>query len=539
MKPKNLQWVFTIEVVILQITFLLTEVSAQTATLKGTVTDSASAAMLAGANIAVTSEAVKTGAATSSTGTFEVINLPAGRYTVTVTYIGYEKQVLPDLALAAGETKSLKISLVPTGVKFNPVTVTASRRPEKLLEAPAAITVLDAREIEARPALAPSEHLKALPAVDFAQTGLNQSRIVVRGFNSSFSSRLLALVDNRIARVPSLRVNLYNFIPTSNEDVERIEVVSGPGSALYGPNSAGGVMHILTKSPFGSEGTRVSVGGGEQGLFMTNVRHAGSYHAKIGYKISVRYYQGNDFKFSDPAEVAAREAAINAGADPNNLKIGARDFDVENIAVDGRLDFRLAPDLSLILNGGITQVNNIELTTIGSAQAIDWTYHYLQGRMRYKDLFVQTFLNRSDAGDTYILRTGEPIIDNSSLFVAQAQHSLTLGSQQRFTYGLDLLLTRPDTKGTIHGGYEDEDDLNEFGAYLQSDTELSSKLKFVAAARIDKHNRIEDLTFSPRMALVFKPTATDHFRLTYNRAFSTPRTSQLFGDIISGNDKFG
>ena len=55
----------------------------------------------------------------------------------------------------------------------------------------------------------------------------------------------MSLVDNRIARVPSLRVNAYSLIPTASEDIEQIEVVSGPGAALYGPNSANGVMHIL------------------------------------------------------------------------------------------------------------------------------------------------------------------------------------------------------------------------------------------------------------------------------------------------------
>lgn len=537
MKTEILKTVLTLGI-FLPIFFLTISLHAQTSTLRGTVTDVETGEVLAGANILLTSSEVKTGAATRTSGEFE-LSLPAGTYTITITYIGYEKKIIPGFVLTAGEAKTLAVSLIPTGIVVNPVIVTASRKPEKLLQAPASITVVAAREIETRPVLAPSEHLKGLPGVDFAQTGLNQSRMVLRGFNSAFSSRLLALVDNRIAGLPSLRVNFYNLIPTTNEDVDRIEVVLGPGSALYGPNSSGGVMHILSKSPFGSEGTRVSVGGGEQSVLTTNIRHAGSYHNKIGYKFSVRYYQGEDFKFSDPVEVAARQQAIADGADPNTLKIGARDFDVENIAVTAQLDFRPSPDLTLILNGGFNQFSNIELTTIGSGQTRDWRYSYIQGRLLYKDLFLQAFLNGSDAGDTFFLRTGNPIVDNSKMFVTQAQHSLAFADRQRFTYGLDLLLTRPDTEGTIHGGNEDNDDLNEIGAYLQSNTKLSSKLNFVAAARIDNHNRIEDLTFSPRAALVFKPTPTDNFRITYNRAFQAPRTSALFADIVQGRDIFG
>ena len=59
---------------------------------------------------------------------------------------------------------------------------------------------------------------------------------------------MLALTDNRISKSPSLRLNAYNFIPITNDDIERIELVFGPGSALYGPNCANGVMHIITRS---------------------------------------------------------------------------------------------------------------------------------------------------------------------------------------------------------------------------------------------------------------------------------------------------
>ena len=131
--------------------------------------------------------------------------------------------------------------------------MTASRRPEKLLDAPASITVLESRDIASRTALTATEHLKALPAVDIITAGLNQSRVVIRGFNDLLSGSLLSLVDYRITRIPAIRLNAFQLIPTSNDDVERIEVVSGPASALYGPNSASGVMHVITKSPFDSK----------------------------------------------------------------------------------------------------------------------------------------------------------------------------------------------------------------------------------------------------------------------------------------------
>ncbi|MFQ6112541.1 MAG: TonB-dependent receptor domain-containing protein [bacterium] len=523
---------FIYSVILVIMSFVTTKAFPQTATLMGTVSDAETGEFLPGANVVVTSPELQTGTAVLSTGVFEFKRLPAGTYTITVSYIGYEKKILTDFVLNPGESKALDISLNPTGIQVNPVTVTASRRPEKLLDAPASITVLEAQAIEARTALTAAEHLKALPAVDLFSTGLNQSRVVIRGFNDLFSGSLLSLVDNRITRIPSIRLNAFQLIPTSNEDVERIEIVSGPASALYGPNSANGVMHVLTKSPFDSKGTTLSVGGGERSVLIGTLRHAGSFHDKIGYKLSVQYYQGNDFESVDSTEVVARQAAMAAGADPDTLKIGSRIFDIESTAVDGRIDFRLSPDFTFILNGGFSKGTNIELTQQGAAQAIDAGFKYIQGRVRYKNLFLQAFLNRINTGNTYFLRTGQSIINNSKLFVIQAQHNLALKERQHFTYGLDVLLTRPDTEGTVNGRNEENDDVDEIGAYLQSETRLSSKLKFVAAARIDRHNRIDGLNFSPRAAFVFKPTPKDNFRVTFNRAFSTPTADNLFSDNL-------
>ena len=194
--------------------------------------------------------------------------------------------------------------------------------------------------------------------------------------------------------------------------------------------------------------------------------------------------------------------------------------------------------MTTILASGFTQATGIELTGIGAGQAKDWTYGYLQGRFIYKDLFAQAFWNRSNAGDTYILRTGQPTIDNSDLYVGQIQHGYNFGDWQRFTYGADLLLTRPDTEGSINGRNEDDDSINEIGAYLQSETKILPQLKFIAAGRIDDHNQLEDMVLSPRVALAYQPNDDNNLRVTYNRAFNTPTTSNLFLDILSSVDPF-
>ena len=522
MKSLNL---FIVLSLFLFIILTITVMSVEAATLNITMADTQTGNRLNGVSVTVTP---KTGDATTSvsgtTGTLEIPNLAAGVYTITASLSGYTDAVVADVALAADETKSIEIALSPKVIQLEQVSVTASRRREKVLEAPASVALVGDSEIKDRVAPSVTEHLKSVRAVDVVNAGLGASYVVVRGFNNVFSGSLLSLVDNRIASVPSLRVNSYAFIPTINEDIEQIEVVSGPGAALYGPNSANGVMHIITRSPFTSQGTTVSIGGGERRILMGSLRHAGVVNETIGYKFSGNYFRGNDWEEGRAKEDLEGEGGLI--------------FDTYRASGEFRVDYSPNTDTTAIIASGFTQATGIELTGIGAGQAQNWTSGYLQGRFIHKDLFAQAFWNRSNAGDTYVVRSGDPTIDNSDLYVGQIQHGYSFGNRQRFTYGLDVLLTRPDTEGTINGMNEEDDNIDEIGAYLQSETRLLPQLKFIAAGRIDDHNQLEDMVLSPRVALAFQPNNDHNLRVTYNRAFNTPRTSDLFLDILSAKDPF-
>ena len=502
-----------------------TVMSAEAATLNITATDAQTGNKLSRVSIAVTPETgdASTGVSDAS-GTLVITDLAAGTYTVTASSTGYADKILTDVTLTADETKSIEIALSSKVIQLEQVSVTASRRREKVLEAPASVALVGNSEIKDRVAPSVTEHLKSVRAVDVVTAGLGTSYVVVRGFNNVFSGSLLSLVDNRIASVPSLRVNSYSFIPTISEDIEQIEVVSGPGAALYGPNSANGVMHIITRSPFTSQGTTLSLGGGERSILMGSLRHAGVVNETIGYKLSGNYFRGSDWE-----EGRAKEDLEGAGG---------LIFDTYKASGEFRVDYSPNDDTTAIIASGFTQATGIELTGIGAGQAQNWTYGYLQGRFIHKDLFAQVFWNRSNAGDTYVVRSGDPTIDNSDLYVGQIQHGYSLGNWQRFTYGLDVLLTRPDTEGTINGMNEEDDNISEIGAYLQSETKILPQLKFIAAGRIDDHNQLEDMVLSPRVALAIQPNDDHNLRITYNRAFNTPRTSDLFLDILSAKDPF-
>lgn len=514
------------------------------AKLRGKIIDSETGNGLPGANLVLmSSNGVDTvsHAVTGAEGQFELEELAPDTYLLSASYYGYNRKSLNAVRLEAGEITTVEIALSASGVLFENQkeitasrsaepffdSVSASRRAESAFHANAEVALVEADQIATRSVLTPTEHVKALPGVDLANTGLNQANVVMRGFNNVFSGALLFLADYRLAGVPSLRYNAFHHLPLANEDVERIEMVSGAASALYGPNSANGLMHVITKSPFGSEGTTITFGGGERNLLTSSLRHAGSFKRRVGYKISMQYYRGNDWEYYDPAEPDSFRTAGGARPSPG------RDFQAEKFSGEARIDLRLAEDFNAIFSGGFNRQNNIELTGLGAVQAQDWTYTFVQGRVAYKSFFVQAYLNRSDAGNTFVLRTGAPIVDRSRLLGAQMQHGFTIGPWQRFTYGLDFLRTLPNTGATITGRYESKDDTNELGAFLQSETTLFSKLNLVLAGRVDEHNHLNEPTISPRAALLFKPGAQQNFRVAYNRAFNTPTTNNLFLDILS------
>ncbi|MCH7948000.1 MAG: TonB-dependent receptor plug domain-containing protein [candidate division Zixibacteria bacterium] len=397
-------------------------------------------------------------------GNYSISGLSTGDYLLTVTYVGFSSQTF---TVTVGDSElTHNFALTPSLINLQNISVTASRAEEKLVDAPAAVHVVSEEYIASHTALSPADHVRGLPSVDVVSTGLNQANVVVRGFNNIFSGALMVMVDNRIARVPSLRFNAYQFIPTTDEDIQSIEVVSGPGSALYGPNAAAGVLHIITKSPFSHQGTTVSVGGGERELFIGSFRHASSLSEKVAFKISGQYYQGLDWKlhFSEKDEFEPDSIQLFRPGPSGPQFVGStiandRDYDITKISGEGRIDFLLGDNTSLILNSGLNRSSNIELTGLGAGQAIDWTYWYGQARLRYKDLFVQTFVNASDAGDTYLLRTGQLIVDRSKLLAGQIQHRYKPSDRMSLTYGLDLLFTRPETDSTINGRQEVDDNV--------------------------------------------------------------------------------
>lgn len=467
------------------------------------------------------------------TGRFE-LSLAEGTYTLVAESPGYSQERVDAVEVLAGDTTEIVITIESFTSQLDPPNVTTEPwRTQATSNSPARVSIVQGERVREWGGPTLVAGLQGLPGVDVAQTGLTPSNIVSRGFNNVFSGSLLVLADYRYTRLPSLRLNAYNMIPTTDLDVERVEVVLGPAAALYGPNSANGVVHIVTSSPIDDPGVDASISVGERNLFHGAFRGAARLSDGFGVKLSGQRFRAREWLFQDPVEQANASLA--------NPLVGRRDFDTERRSGDARLDFRpWGPDGGeIVLSGGVNVIDGIELTGIGAAQTSDWRYQYAHARLERSGFFAQAFVNKTNAEDTYLLRTGTPIIDRSRTMAAQARYTFPSGETQEWVAGLDVQRTEPQTGGTIMGENEDDDEIREIGAYVHSRTSLSSETDFVAAVRLDKHDRLENVNVSPRLALLFTPNEGQNFRLTYNRAFNTPTTNNLFLDLVAGRIPLG
>lgn len=524
---------------------------AQAGSVTGRVTEAESGNPVSGATIAVLSGATQVASGQSGAdGNYRVGGVPAGTYSVLVRMIGYSARRIEGVTVTAGGTATANATLLMSATVLNQVVTTGTRgaEPEKILDSPNSISLISSERIAERPAATITDHLKGTPGLSISQGGLVQANIVSRGFNNAFSTSMMMLQDYRFAGVPSLRVNVPFLFTGTGEDIDRIEVLQGPASALYGPNSGAGVLHIITKSPFQSQGTSVTLDGGMQSMMRLAGRHAGVFgNGKFGYKLSGEVFRASDFEYNDPNEPATYSATDPRVPASRQGTAVARDFDLSKYGFEARLDYRPNEDTELITNFGYTKLGNaIEITTtFGAAQAREWSYTSFQQRFRRKNFFAQVFFNGSNSGNdgplddagTFYLRSGIPVVDKSTVMVVQAQQGFTFGTT-KLTGGLDYIATTPQTEGSIMGRNEDDDNITEIGGYVQITQPLSEKVDFLGAVRMDINSRIEGNQFSPRAAFLYKHTPTQNFRFTFNRAFNSPASFSFFLDQFSGTTQY-
>jgi iron complex outermembrane receptor protein len=511
------------------------------ATLTGTVTEAGTGTPLVGAEVQLRN--VETGAVphrttTGPDGTYQFARISPSTYALEVQLVGYKQRQIT-LLIEAGEARVRDVTLAQETESLETVVTTASRQRERLLDAPASVSVLDADRLHREAATSSAEALRHTPGVDVAQTGVDRREIALRGFNGVFSGTPYVLADHRPAAAPLLGLNTYSVMPGMTLDLDRIEVVRGPASALYGPVAGGGVVHFRTRSPFQDPGTSVAVTGGSRRYAGAQVRQAGVIDGTVGYKVTGQAARADEWGLNpqnpqDAAEIDRYrqyrpDETIPAGRETVNRQLRREDR-FWKYQANGLLTYRLGTAASLSLRGGYSSLTSPLQTSIGTVQAGGLGTSYAQLRLETPAWSAQAFLNHNEAEeDLYLYRTGTSPIDEA----------LQWGGHLRYTFNGGPLGTRGvlggEVTGTRRTGTDAEaltagvDDVEEAGAYLHTTTPLAPPLDLTLGARADYSSITDDLHLSPRAALVFAPTDRHALRATYNRAVAAPAAKLLFG----------
>ena len=485
----------------------------------GTVRSSAGGRVVPRVRVsALASGVVRSEVVADDSGSYR-IQLPQGEYTILFRLPGWAPRQVAGVHVGVGESR-VDAELVEQPFDLKRVVVTAARKNESELESTTSVSVVDEATIQRRVVESPLDLVLATPGVDVAVQGLEGRQVVGHGFSGTFGPGLLLMSDYRNAALPSIRASLSYFLTPNSDDLDRVEVVRGPASALYGSNAADGVVHFITKSPFDSPGGSFSLTGGDRSLVEGTGRYAAVVTDAFAIKLSGTYFRGNEWPApAQPGEIVARDPIT------------------ERWNGELRADFKPTRNSLAVLTVGSSEaLRNVEYTPVGAYQLDHSRADFVQLRFTDGALFAQAYVNNAGSrpGAPVNLQTGQSAIDHSNVAVAQIQDGFGIG-RTTATYGIDFVRTDPQTGGTVNGRNENDDTSLETGVYGQASTKLTDRLDLVAAARADVHSRMKGAVFSPRVGLVFTPHEGQRFRVSYNRAFSTPTPGNLFLDVVAAS----
>jgi outer membrane receptor protein involved in Fe transport len=441
---------------------------------------------------------------------------------------------VPSAAQDAPQQVERSQSQEPEPATDDVVVVSASRREELLLNAPATMTVLTEEVIGAAPVQNVTDLLRLVPGLNTVQTSARDVNVTTRAATGTLSDSMLVLLDGRSIYQDLFGFVLWDFLPVDTSEIKQVEVIRGPASAVWGANAMNGVVNVITKTPREMQGTRLAIRFGQidrspaggpfdgGGLFSINAIHTQATSDRFAYKISAGVLAQEPFlrpTGTVPDTGTSYPAFENRGT--TQPRLDARvDYDLE----DGRQKITLA--------GGISGTEGILHTGLGPLD-IQRGSTFKYGRITYlrNKLKLQGFVNSLDGEAPAVLQRGPdggPLnfrfenqaydVEFSNLHLLRGRHVLSYGGNYRHNnFDLSFAANRSGR--------------DEGGAYAQDEVFLSDHYRWIVGARIDGFDILKKAVVSPRTTFLVKPRASQTFRVSFNRAFRAPSFVNSFLDI--------
>ena len=464
------------------------------------------------------------GAVSGGDGRFVVRGIPAGTYALSVSLIGYRPVSLRGVRVDPGRATELIVRLVPSAVEMPGVVVTATKRAQSFEEAPVSVSVLGGAEIAARNATTLDEAIGVAPGVHMVGGQVN-----VRGssgYSRGTGSRVLVLVDGFPALSADVADVKWDAIPVAQ--IDRVEVVKGAGSALYGAGALGGVINVLTKSPSETPEKTVNVLGGvytdprypswkwtDRALYLSGVD--GSYSRRVkafrllvagarrystGFKENGRSSKYSGFgKFQylfSPKTVAM--LVLNGASEDHDVTIQWKDRNQPLEVPDGSVGDRTL-SRKLNINAQVDHLGTRGVATrIRASLFRTWFDNDVEGRQ---------------AGSRAVKWWGE------------AQNEFRVARGVVLTQGTEATVDRVSSAPSLFGDRASKN----IGFYAQGDVEAWPALTLSAGVRYDRSWRDDGRTedqVSPRLGLALRVTPRTTARASVGRGFRAPSISEVY-----------
>lgn len=381
-----------------------------------------------------------------------------------------------------------------------PQVVTAARKLQPITRAPASVSVITAEEIRQSGLTTIPDILRRLAGVEVMELTPSDISVGIRGMNAPESNKILVMIDGRSVYMDFYGTTFWSTLPVVLEEIERIEVVRGPGSALYGANAFSGVINIITKSPDQLEGARVSAGAGTRSTYLGSAIYAGR-EGDIGYKLALGWNQ-------------------------QGLWEDHRRSALANLVVNGRVDYDLTEERKLGLSAGInTGKDKIVIDETQGQIQLDGYHSFLRLDYIQPDLNLFTYWNRGDA-DFDSRLTGRETSYLYNTYHTELQNSFDLTPGSAITWGGSYRYNDMESPDI-----ERDREQNLYSLFLQGDVILRENLNLVLGGRYDYNSLISDQRLSPRGSLVYQIHPDHTLRLSVGKAHRDPTFLEAFVDF--------
>lgn len=389
---------------------------------------------------------------------------------------------------------------------------TASKRAERASDAAAAVFVLTRDDISRSGAVTIADALRLVPGVNVAQINANSWAVTVRGFNSRFSNKLLVMIDGRSVYTPLFSGVLWDQQNIVLEDIERIEVVRGPGGALWGANAVNGVINIITRSSRDTQGVLVKAAGGDEYQAQALIRVGG----KIGENGAFRVY--GKFESFDENETVT---GVEANDDWRNFRGGFRtDFDLnarDTLMVTGEVSFIDSGETLDVplLTAPFLERRDADIERVGAHILTQWTRDLGDGA----EISVQGFIDYSDIE----IPQGEE--KRLTLDIA-AQHALPLGERHDLLWGVGFRNISDEITNSEFVAFADtERSAQIYNGFVQDTFKASESLDIVLGAKFE-HNDYTGFEIQPSARFVWRAQEDVTVWGAVSRAVRTPSRAE-------------